>query len=82
MLTALAVLFLLIIVLIAVAGYSFVIRRDVGATQAEGERCAICRGRFDKAELILRQIGDYKLLYFCRNCVRGLYEEVKDLTIE
>ncbi len=74
--TVLAVLFLAIMVVIAVVGYKTVIRQRSVPQDADLEKCAICRQSFDKEKLILRQIGDYKLLYFCSDCILKLYADL------
>ena len=75
--TVLAVAFLLMMLAIAFLGYRFVIRKGSAPAELPTERCAICRNTFNKSELILRQIGDYKLLYFCRSCIESLNSESK-----
>ena len=74
--TVLAVAFLIIIGFIAIIGYSSVIRRSNYPETLNNEKCAICRESFDKKELVERQIGDYKLLYFCRKCILQLYTDL------
>jgi uncharacterized membrane protein len=75
--SVLAVCFLLFIGLVAYFGYKLVINRGTSPEEINTERCSICRERFQKGELILRQIGDYKLLFFCRKCIDGLNLEAK-----
>ncbi len=74
--TVLALLFLLAVGAIAAVGYKFVIRRNVPAGEEEREKCSLCRQSFTKSEMVLRQVGDTKLLYFCRSCIMGLYSEL------
>ena len=71
--TVLAVSFLLLVGFVAYIGYKTVIRR-ASPTQEElaTERCTICRVRIAKELLVEREIGDYKLLYFCRKCILAL----------
>jgi hypothetical protein len=73
----LAICFLLFIGTVAYFGYKLVINRGTSPEEINTERCSICRERFHKNELILRQIGDYKLLFFCQKCVDGLDMESK-----
>ena len=73
--TILAIAFLLVLFLVAIAGYKTIIKRGSTPAASNMEKCAICRETFDKQELALRQIGDYKLLYFCKKCVAGLYAD-------
>jgi len=75
--TILAVVFLLVLVIVAIAG-TRLLRKQPGAPEdANREKCSICREKFDKGELVLREIGDYKLLYFCRNCILKLYTDLE-----
>jgi len=74
--TLLAILFLAVIAFIAVAGYRFVIRASSPHQSVETEKCAVCRKDVDKHHLIMRQVGDYKVLYFCRDCILKLYTDL------
>ena len=71
--TVLAVSFLILVGFVAFVGYKTIIQR-ASPTKEElaTERCAICRERIAKELLVEREIGDYKLLYFCRTCILGL----------
>ncbi len=42
------------------------------------EKCSVCRDKFHKSKLIARQIGDYKMLYFCKKCIDELTTAGKD----
>jgi uncharacterized membrane protein len=74
--TVFAVLFLFFLVGLAIIGYRVLGNRTSSAGEAGSEKCSVCRERFNKEELIERQIGDYRLLYFCRKCVMGLYSDL------
>jgi len=74
--TVLAVLFLFFMVGLAIIGYRVLGNRTTSATEVDTERCSVCRERFKKNELIQRQIGDYRLLFFCRKCVLELYSDL------
>ncbi len=71
--TILAILCFIVLGFITVAGYRAIIRGS-GGEQApqDPEKCAVCRQPYPKTEMIERQIGDYKLLYFCRDCIGTL----------
>ncbi|MFI5250991.1 MAG: hypothetical protein ACHQQQ_01050 [Bacteroidota bacterium] len=75
--TVLAVCFLVTIGIVVYFGYKLVFRPPNAAEDLNTEKCSLCRERFDKSKLILRQVGDYKLLYFCRKCLEGLQNEAK-----
>ena len=74
--TVLAILFLIFIALIAVFGYKAFVKTGKPAGEIDKERCALCRQPFDKGQLFERQIGDYKMLYFCRHCIEGLHADL------
>ncbi|HUL43048.1 MAG TPA: hypothetical protein VLY03_01690 [Bacteroidota bacterium] len=67
--------FLGIVLLIAFFGFKILGKKSTTPGAEEMERCSICRGEFPKEKLIIRQVGDYKLLHFCRNCILGLYAD-------
>ena len=74
--TILAVLFLVFIAVIALVRYRIIGRPASSSGVVDTEKCSICREPHPKHDLIERQIGDYKLLYFCRQCVIRLYEDL------
>lgn len=74
--TVLALLFLAGIGAVAVVGYRLMFRRNVLHDTEQLEKCSICRQKFERDELVLRQVGDTRLLFFCRNCIVGLYSEL------
>jgi len=77
MISVLAVVFLFLIVVIAVVGTRLLSSKRSGpGTNPDAERCALCRKTFGKSELVLREVGDYKLLYFCKECILQLYADL------
>ena len=72
----LAVVFLILIGFIAIIGYKTIIKGGPSKEALNLEKCSICRNTFEKNQLLLRQIGDYKLLYFCRECIIKLYADL------
>ena len=75
--TILAVLFLLFMIAITVFGYKMIVTQRSRPEDIDMEKCSICRKKYHKNDLILRTIGDYKVLYFCGECVEGLRTEAK-----
>ena len=73
--TILALLFLGFVLGCVVFGYKAVIKREPNPEGLESEKCSVCKGKFKKAELVERQIGDYKLMYFCRKCIAELHAD-------
>ena len=80
--TILAILFLILIVGITFFGRVFLFQKPGNAEDVNSEKCSICRDKFPKASLVERQIGDYKMLYFCKKCVEKLGEDGKKLPDE
>jgi hypothetical protein len=78
-LSILAVLFLLMLVAIIFYGYGFIMKSSKPEGEENIERCAICRAKYDKRQLIEREIGDSKLLYFCKSCIIRLYDDVSKI---
>jgi hypothetical protein len=74
--TILAILFLAALLLIAFIGTRVILKKTHQQQTDPRERCSLCRESFNPHELVLRQVGDYKLLYFCRSCILKLMEEI------
>ena len=75
--TILAVLCFVLLGIVTVAGYRAVIRGTGGPPVAvETEQCTLCRRRLPKAGLVERQVGDYKIHWFCRECITRLASDI------
>ncbi|MGA9407306.1 MAG: hypothetical protein WBW71_09260 [Bacteroidota bacterium] len=75
-LSILAVCFLLMLIAIIFYGYGFIMKSARPAGEQNMEPCTICRKKFDRRQLVEREIGDSKLIYFCTSCIMRLYEDV------
>ena len=75
--TVLASIFIACILFIALLGFKTVIKQGKSPEELSTEKCSICREKFGKALLIERQIGDYRLMYFCTSCITKLHNEMK-----
>jgi hypothetical protein len=75
-LSILAFLFLLLIVLITIVGYRTITGRVRSIETKKTEQCLLCRRDFERGELVERNVGDYKLIYFCTECVQSLQAEM------
>lgn len=75
-LTVLASIFIALVLLVAIFGFRAALKRPPSIAELNTERCSICRQKFKKAMLVERQIGDYKLLYFCSQCIAELHNEM------
>ena len=74
--TILAVVFLIILLFVAVLGFKGIIRQGKSPADLTKERCSLCRQQLPKSQLVERQVGDYKLLYFCGPCIASLHTEL------
>jgi hypothetical protein len=74
--TILAVVFLLLLLIIAVFGFKAIIRQGKPPEDLNKERCSICRQNFPTEQLIERTVGDYRVLYFCASCIARLHSEL------
>ncbi len=75
--TILSIFFLIFLVAIIFYGYGFIVTTNSQGENIEKEKCSLCKENFPKVELILRPVGDSKLFYFCRNCIKSLSHEIK-----
>ncbi|MDL1894200.1 hypothetical protein FBQ87_15140 [Sphingobacteriales bacterium CHB3] len=75
-LTVLASVFLLLILVVAFVGFKAVIKQGKPPEEFNMEKCSLCREKFNTSMLVERQIGDYKLLYFCPTCIQRLHNEL------
>ena len=74
--TILAVVFLVLLTAIALAGFRMF---RAGGSRTDGvdmQKCSLCLRTFKKSLLIERQVGDYRLLHFCRDCILSLSSEL------
>jgi len=74
--TILALLLLVSFLLVAVVGIRLIQKKTREQSGNRLERCAICRRPFDPSAMIMREVGDYRLLWFCRECVKKLAEDL------
>jgi hypothetical protein len=78
--TVLAIGFLVLLLLLTFFGYRMISRKSREQTDTAGsERCSVCLGRSAREALVERQIGDYKILYFCHDCIAALHADAKAL---
>jgi hypothetical protein len=78
--TVLAVAFLLFLVVIAVVGFRAAKNQSREVADQTTEKCSLCRESFPKSNLIERQVGEYKVMYFCRGCVEGLEKDFSKIS--
>lgn len=81
MVTFLAIVFVLLLIGTILYGYGIVMRRPPTEQELRTEKCSLCVQRFPKEELIERQVGDYRLLFFCAQCIAALHQELRDKDI-
>jgi hypothetical protein len=74
--TVLASIFIAVLLFIALVGFKAVIKQGKPPEEINLEKCSICREKFNKSMLVEREIGDYKLLFFCPACISKLHNEM------
>ncbi|MBI3579122.1 MAG: hypothetical protein HY276_04695 [Ignavibacteriales bacterium] len=79
MFETISVIFLILLVGAIFYGYSIVMRKPPSKEELNSAQCTLCRKRFPKETLVEREIGDYKVLYFCNSCISGLSTEASKL---
>jgi hypothetical protein len=77
MYVTLTILFLLFILISVFYGWGIVMRRTSRSGGEETGTCSVCRKKIPLEKLLSREVGDYKILYFCGDCVRGLWRELE-----
>jgi len=75
MITYLTIGFVVLLLGAALYGFGIVMRRPPTQEELETESCTLCGQRLKKEDLVERQIGDYKLLFFCGQCIEKLAAE-------
>ncbi len=68
-------LFLLVLVLWIFYGYGIVVKPVEPKSSRKIETCDLCKKRLPRSEMVERQVGDSKLLYFCESCVKNLSKD-------
>lgn len=79
MLTTLAILFVLGLLGAIVYGFGIVMRAAPSKDEIDMRQCSVCRKRYPKHLVIEREIGDSKVLHFCKPCVAGLAMDAERL---
>jgi hypothetical protein len=77
MYVTLSILFLLFIIISVFYGWGIIMRRTSRTGEEGMGTCSVCRKKMSREKLLTREIGDYKILYFCGDCVRGLWKELE-----
>jgi len=75
-LTVLAVIFLLIVLAVALFGFRAIIKHGNEPRDINIERCSLCRREYNKSQMIERQVGDYRLFFFCGSCIKELHNDL------
>ncbi len=69
--TILALLFLVLMTAIAFFG-----RGKQPQAGVNMQKCSLCLRPFEQRLLVERQVGDYRHLHFCRECILGLASDL------
>lgn len=73
--TILAVVFLILLTAVAFAGFRMFRNEKSQPAGTELQKCSLCLRSFEKSLLIERQVGDYRLLRFCSDCILSLHSD-------
>ena len=76
MITYLAIAFIIFLLGSVLYGFSIVMKRPPTKEELKTETCSLCRKRYEKENLVEREVGDYRVYYFCANCIAKLYDEL------
>lgn len=74
MISFLVILFLIFLIVIVFYGFGFMMRDP--KEKLLTEKCEVCRNDFPKVELIEKQIKDFKIVYFCKDCIKDLNNQI------
>ncbi len=72
----LALSFIILVAAMAVFGFRFIIKQGRPVDEINKERCSICRTQLHSSQLIERKVGDYRVYYFCPQCIENLHREL------
>jgi cobalamin biosynthesis protein CobD/CbiB len=73
-----AIVFLVGMVFLVYYGYSVGVKKNVKPGEENLQRCSLCTRKFNRSELVERQVGDSKVYYFCHACIESLSVEAQD----
>ena len=74
--TILALLFLVFMTAIAFAGFRMFGKGKQPQAGVNMQKCSLCLRPFEQRLLVERQVGDYRHLHFCRECILGLASDL------
>ena len=74
--TILASLFIVLMLVLTVLGFKAVIMKGKPPGEVHQERCSLCREKYNKSQLIERQVSDTRLFYFCPSCIASLQNQL------
>jgi uncharacterized CHY-type Zn-finger protein len=72
-----AIIFLVGLIFLIYYGYSVGVRKSVKPGEENLQRCNLCTKRFNRSDLVERQVGDNKVYYFCHSCIENLSAEAQ-----
>ncbi len=83
MITYLAIVFLVLILVIAYFGIKFLIhQKSISIDEINNEKCSLCRNNLYKHKLIVRDVFVVKVFFFCKNCIVNLHNELTQKKID
>ncbi|MBS4027549.1 MAG: hypothetical protein KGZ58_02835 [Ignavibacteriales bacterium] len=75
--TFLAVIFIALLLFAAYFGLRYVMNQgNIPLDEVNKEKCSLCRKQFPKNELLVREVYDVKVYFFCKECIESLNNEL------
>jgi hypothetical protein len=72
-----AIVFLVGLLFLVYYGYSVGVKKNVKPGEENLQRCSLCTNKFNRSELVERQVSDSKVYYFCHSCIESLSKELQ-----
>ncbi len=79
MFTYLAIAFVILLIGAVFYGFGIILGRPPTKEELDSAQCFLCKRLFERSLLVERAIGDTKVVYFCRQCIAGLQNELNKL---
>jgi hypothetical protein len=71
-----AVVLLVGLIFLVYYGYTIGIKKSTQPGEENLLKCSLCLKRFDRSQLVERQVGDSRLFYFCETCIQSLHQKL------
>ena len=68
---------LVLLLLFVLYGFGIIIQKPKRKDEIDLIPCDICRRSYTKDQLAEREVGDSRVLYFCRECIQSLSDQMR-----